>query len=71
MSVPGTQFRETVEFVQRAEQAGAAWITVHGRTSKQRAEPASMDAIKLVGAPSPSHKKVTVIITLSIGQREC
>lgn len=40
--------RETVEFVRRTEHAGAAWITVHGRTSRQRAEPASMEAIKLV-----------------------
>ncbi|XP_064400045.1 tRNA-dihydrouridine(20a/20b) synthase [NAD(P)+]-like isoform X2 [Halichondria panicea] len=40
--------KDTVEFVRRAEHAGAAWISVHGRTSKQRAEPANMDAIKLV-----------------------
>jgi len=38
-----------VELVQRAERAGVAWITVHGRTTRQRAEPANMDAVKLVG----------------------
>ncbi len=43
--------RDTVEFVRRAEHVGAAWISVHGRTSKQRAEPANMDAIKLVRFP--------------------
>ena len=37
-----------MELVQRAERAGAAWITVHGRTVKQRAEPADMEAVKLV-----------------------
>ena len=42
-------FRQTVELVRRAEQVGASWITVHGRTPEQRAEPASMEAIKLVG----------------------
>ena len=40
--------RLTVELVRRAEQCGVSWITVHGRTPKQRAEPASMEAIKLV-----------------------
>lgn len=40
--------RETVELCQRAEHCGAAWITVHGRTVKQRADPASLDAIRLV-----------------------
>ena len=42
--------RQTVELVRRAEQCGVAWITVHGRTPKQRAEPASMEAIKLVSS---------------------
>ena len=32
----------------RAEKAGVAWITVHGRTILQRAEPVSLEAIKLV-----------------------
>ena len=40
--------RKTVELCRRTEQAGCAWITVHGRTTKQRAEPANMEAIKLV-----------------------
>ena len=38
-----------MELVQRAERAGVAWITVHGRTTPQRMEPANMEAIKLVG----------------------
>ena len=41
--------RETVELVQRAEHFGVSWIAVHGRTVKQRAEPVSLQAIKLVG----------------------
>lgn len=28
--------------------AGVSWITVHGRTVRQRGEPANWDAIKLV-----------------------
>ena len=40
--------RETVEYARRAESAGAAWITVHGRTPKQRMEPVNVEAIKLV-----------------------
>ena len=40
--------RETVELVRIAERAGVSWITVHGRTTKQRAEPACMEPIKLV-----------------------
>ena len=39
-----------MELVQRAERAGVAWITVHGRTTPQRMEPANMEAIKLVGS---------------------
>ena len=40
--------RETVELVRRAEHCGVSWVTVHGRTVKQRAEPACVEAIKLV-----------------------
>jgi tRNA-dihydrouridine synthase 4 len=40
--------RQTVELVKRAEHAGVSWITVHGRTAKQRCEPVNLDAIKLV-----------------------
>ena len=40
--------RETVQLVRRAEHAGVSWITVHGRTVKQRGEPANMEAIRLV-----------------------
>lgn len=41
-------YRETVELALRAERSGVAWITIHGRTIKQRAEPASLEAIRLV-----------------------
>lgn len=40
--------KKTVELVRRAEHCGVSWITVHGRTVKQRAQPASLHAIKLV-----------------------
>lgn len=39
---------QTVELCRRAESAGCAWITVHGRTTKQRAEPCNVDAIRTV-----------------------
>lgn len=42
------QYRKTVDMCQRAEQAGASWITVHGRTIEQRSEPCSLETIKLV-----------------------
>ena len=37
-----------MELVRRAEHAGVSWITVHGRTARQRTEPANMAAVKLV-----------------------
>ncbi|KAL9959864.1 hypothetical protein ACROYT_G033228 [Oculina patagonica] len=40
--------RKTVQLCQQAEKAGVAWITVHGRTTRQRGEPANWDAIRLV-----------------------
>ncbi|KAG8198239.1 hypothetical protein JTE90_021496 [Oedothorax gibbosus] len=40
--------RKTVEFCQRAEKAGASFITVHGRTKVQRNEKVNMEAIKLI-----------------------
>ncbi|XP_066911737.1 tRNA-dihydrouridine(20a/20b) synthase [NAD(P)+]-like [Clytia hemisphaerica] len=40
--------RKTIEFCQRAERAGADWITVHGRTPKERKEPVHYDVIKLI-----------------------
>lgn len=40
--------RKTVQLCQQAEKAGVAWITVHGRTTKQRGEPANWDTIRLV-----------------------
>lgn len=40
---------KTVEFAKRAEKCGADWITVHGRTQKQRSsEPVDYNAIKLI-----------------------
>lgn len=39
----------TVEYVRRAEAAGADWITVHGRTRRQKShEPVDYDAIALL-----------------------
>ena len=34
--------------MRRAEHCGVSWITVHGRTTRQRTEPANMEAIKLI-----------------------
>lgn len=41
-------FRQTVELCQRAVHAGAAWITVHGRTKEQRSQPVNLDAIRTI-----------------------
>ncbi|XP_022095653.1 tRNA-dihydrouridine(20a/20b) synthase [NAD(P)+]-like [Acanthaster planci] len=40
--------RDTVDLCQKAETAGVSWIAVHGRTPRERAEPANHDAIKLI-----------------------
>ncbi|XP_038074655.1 tRNA-dihydrouridine(20a/20b) synthase [NAD(P)+]-like [Patiria miniata] len=40
--------RDTVDLCQKAESVGVSWIAVHGRTSRERAEPANQDAIKLI-----------------------
>ena len=41
--------RKTIELVRRAEKVGCSWLTVHGRTSKQKStHPVDVDAIKLV-----------------------
>ncbi|XP_076469309.1 tRNA-dihydrouridine(20a/20b) synthase [NAD(P)+]-like [Babylonia areolata] len=40
--------RQTVELCQRAEKCGASWITVHGRTKDQRAQPVNYDAIRII-----------------------
>lgn len=39
---------KTVQLCQQAEKAGVAWITVHGRTTRQRGEPANWEAIKVI-----------------------
>ena len=38
----------TLELVQRAEHAGVSFITVHGRTPKQRTQPVNTEAIRFV-----------------------
>jgi tRNA-dihydrouridine synthase 4 len=44
-----TDVRETVELVRIAEQVGAAWITVHGRTADSRpSDPVDFDKIRLI-----------------------
>ena len=37
--------------------AGCAWIAVHGRTTKQRAEPCNVDAIRTVRASSTRERE--------------
>lgn len=54
--------RQTVELCRRAESAGCGWITVHGRTTKQRAEPCNFDAIKIVRATSVIYRIKLVIL---------
>lgn len=40
--------KETVELARRAEHAGAAWLTVHGRTPRERCQPVNYAAIATV-----------------------
>ena len=40
--------RKTVDMCQQAEHSGVAWITVHGRTPKQRKDPVDYEAIKVI-----------------------
>jgi tRNA-dihydrouridine synthase 4 len=41
--------KQTIEFARRAEKSGADWISVHGRTQKQRSyEPVDLEAIKII-----------------------
>lgn len=41
--------RKTLDLVQQAEQAGCAWVTVHGRTARQRGgDPVDLAAIKII-----------------------
>lgn len=37
-----------MDFCQKAERAGASWVTVHGRTAKQRRQPVNQEAVKIV-----------------------
>jgi len=40
---------KTLELVKRAEKVGVEWITVHGRTTKQRpSDPVNLEAIKFI-----------------------
>lgn len=44
-----TDMRKTIELVKRAEKMGCAWVTVHGRTPRQKStHPVNIEAIKLV-----------------------
>ncbi|XP_064606472.1 tRNA-dihydrouridine(20a/20b) synthase [NAD(P)+]-like isoform X2 [Liolophura sinensis] len=40
--------RRTVDFCQKAEHAGASWVTVHGRTAKQRRQPVNQEAVRII-----------------------
>lgn len=40
--------RETVDLCQKAERAGVSWISVHGRTKDQRAQPVNLEAIQTI-----------------------
>lgn len=40
--------RKTVDLVQQMEKTGVSFITVHGRTVEQRAQPVDNDAIRLL-----------------------
>lgn len=40
--------RKTVELCQIAEHTGVSFLTVHGRTTTQRSEPADMEAIRII-----------------------
>lgn len=46
--VPLFSIRQTVDFCRKVEAAGASFISVHGRTKKQRCEPVNTDAVRLV-----------------------
>lgn len=37
-----------MEMCQRAEQCGAAWVAVHGRTKDQRCQPVNYEAIRII-----------------------
>lgn len=40
--------RQTVDLCQKAEAAGASWITVHGRTTDERHQPVNHHAIRTI-----------------------
>ena len=63
-------YRQTVELVQAAEQAGVEWITVHGRTAQQRTEPVNFEAIKLV-CECCYVLLLKLILLPVVGEREC
>ena len=43
-----TDLRHTIDLITQAEHAGVSFITVHGRTVKERKQPVNVDAIKLI-----------------------
>eukprot|EP00794_Sanderia_malayensis_P006053 gene6053-6755_t len=43
-----SDLRRTVDLCRKAEKAGVAWLSVHGRTTEQRNQPVNYEAIKLV-----------------------
>ncbi|XP_067936212.1 tRNA-dihydrouridine(20a/20b) synthase [NAD(P)+]-like [Watersipora subatra] len=42
------ELRRTVDFCRQVEAAGVSFITVHGRTKAQRAEPVNVEAVRLI-----------------------
>ncbi len=61
---------KTVELAKRAEKTGVSWITVHGRTPKQRSStPVDIASIKLVcdAISLPSR----LLIFALLGKRKC
>ena len=39
---------KTIDFVRQIEMAGADFLTVHGRTKDQRAEPVNLEAVRTI-----------------------
>lgn len=66
------KYRKTVELAQRAQHTGVAWITVHGRTPRQRStSPVDFEAIKLVCGSKINTLICSNIIRFVLGERKC